>query len=116
MVPLAAVLALAAPPRATLDTGAARVPLAISSWCWGARCGAPIARSTRTAAVATGTLVTVELGFVPKRVQLAVGGKRLAVVRHGRDLSWRVERGGGLTLTATGARGWVTYVGRIRLR
>jgi hypothetical protein len=116
MVALAAALALAAPPKATLDTGAARVPLAISSWCWGTRCGAPIARSTRTAAVAAGTTVTVELGFVPKRVQLAVGGKRLAAARHGREVSWRAARGGGLTLTATGGRGWVTYVGRIRLR
>jgi hypothetical protein len=116
VLPLLAALALAAPPKATLDTGAAHVRLAISSWCWGARCGAPIARATRTASVATGTLVTVELGFVPARVHLAVAGKRLAVVTRGRAVSWRVQRGGGLTLTATGTRGWVTYVGRIRLR
>jgi hypothetical protein len=116
VLPLLAALALTTPPKATLDTGAARVPLAVSSWCWGARCGAPIARSTKVAAVSPGTLVTVELRFVATRVQLAVAGKRLAVVRHGREVSWRASRGGGLTLTATGARGWVTYVGRIRLR
>lgn len=116
MLPLVVALALATPPKAALDTGAARVPLAISSWCWRARCGAPIARSTRTAVVPAGTLVTVELAFVPKRVHLAVAGKALAVTRSGRALSWHARRGGGLTLTATGGSGWVTYVGRIRLR
>ncbi|HET7136851.1 MAG TPA: hypothetical protein VFI04_00720 [Gaiellaceae bacterium] len=116
MVPVLAAFAIAAPPKATLDAGAVRVPLAISSWCWGARCGAPIARSAKTAAVATGTLVTVELRFVPRRVQLAVAGKRLTTVTHGREVSWQARRGGGVTLTATGGRGWVTYVGRIRLR
>jgi hypothetical protein len=116
VVPFLAALALAAPPKATLDTGAARVALAISSWCWGTRCGAPIARSTKTATVAPDALVTVELRFVPRRVQLAVAGKRLSAVIRGREVSWRVQRGGGLTLTATAGRGWVTYVGRIRLR
>jgi hypothetical protein len=116
VVTLLAALALAVPPKATLDTGAARVPLAISSWCWRSRCGAPIARSTRAAAVPAGTLVAVELAFVPTRVHLAVGGKALPVSKRGRVVSWRVHRGGGLTLTATGSRGWVTYVGRIRLR
>ena len=116
MVAVLAALALAAPPKAALDTGGARVPLAISSWCWRGRCGAPIARSTRTAVVASGTLVTVELAFVPTRVRLAVAGKPLTVARSGRLVTWRASRGGGLTLTATGGRGWVTYVGRIRLR
>ncbi|HET7647606.1 MAG TPA: hypothetical protein VFK17_03485 [Gaiellaceae bacterium] len=116
MIPLLAAIALAAPPKATLDTGTARVPLAISSWCWGTRCGAPIARSTKIAAVAPGATVTVELRFAPARVHLAVGGKRLTAARRGREVSWVVRRGGGVTLTATGGRGWVTYVGRIRLR
>jgi hypothetical protein len=116
VVPLVAALVLAAPPKAALDTGAARVPLAISSWCWRSRCDAPIARSTKTALLVPGTLVTVQLAFVPTRVHLAVGGKALVVSRRGRAVSWRARRGGGLTLTATGGRGWVTYVGRIRLR
>jgi hypothetical protein len=116
VVAVLATLALAAPPKAALDTGAAQVPLAISSWCWRSRCGAPIARSTRTAVVPAGTPVTVELAFVPSRVHLAVAGKPLAVATRGRLVSWRARRGGGLTLTVTGGRGWVTYVGRIRLR
>jgi hypothetical protein len=116
VVTLLAALALAGPPKATLAVGAAHVPLAISSWCWRGRCGAPIAKSTRTAAMARGTLVTVELAFVPKRVSLAVAGAPVTPVVRGREVSWHARTGGGLTMTATGGRGWVTYVGRIRLR
>jgi hypothetical protein len=117
VVALFAALALAAaPPKATLETAAARVPLAISSWCWSSRCGAPIAKSTRTAVVPRGSLVTVRLAFVPRRVHLAIAGVQVRVVTQGREVSWRAARGGGLTLTAVGPRGWVTYVGRIRLR
>jgi hypothetical protein len=115
MIALIAVLALAGPPKATLDTGSARVPLAISAWCWGTHCGAPVARASKTATVTRGATVTVELTFVPKRVRLAVAGAPVATTTHGRDVSWTAARGGGLTLTATGGRGWVTYVGRLRL-
>jgi hypothetical protein len=116
VVTLAAALALAVPPRATLDTGAARVPLAISSWCWGSRCGAPITRSAKPVPAARGALVTVELAFTPRSVHAAVGGAPVAVPAHGREVSWRARTGGGLTLTATGGRGWVTYVARLALR
>jgi hypothetical protein len=40
----------------------------------------------------------------------------VTVTHHGSELSWRVTRGGGLTLHVTGPRGWVTYVGRIAIR
>jgi hypothetical protein len=116
VVALLIALALAGPPKASLTAGTSHVPLALSSWCWGTKCGAPIGKSTKTAVVSRGALVTVELGFVPKAVQVAVAGKRLAVVRSGHLVSWRAARGGGLTVNATGGRGWATYVGRIRLR
>jgi hypothetical protein len=116
VLPLVLALALAGPPQATLSTGSGSVRLAISSWCWGARCGAPIAAAARTAVVPRGRVVTVELAFVPKSVRLAVAGAPVTVLTHGREVSWSARRGGGLTLRVTGGRGWVSYVGRIRLR
>jgi hypothetical protein len=116
VVLVALVLATASPPAAYLDAGPARLPLALSSWCWGTRCGAPISASTKVARVARGTRLRVELGFVPTRSRLAVGGTPVTVLTHGSDLSWRATRGGGLTLKVTGPRGWATYVGRIAIR
>jgi hypothetical protein len=115
---LAAVLALALvrPPAAYLDTGAARVPLTISSWCWEARCGAPIAASRRVAVVGRRATVRIVLGFAPTDVHLFVGGVRVKPSLSGRELTWRAARAGGLSLTATGVRGFVTYVGRLSFR
>jgi hypothetical protein len=117
---LAAVVALvllaSGPPRAWLTTDAAHLPLAISSWCWGTKCGAPIAASTRIAAAPRGTVVRVDLGFVPTHAYVAIAGRAVAVETHGKELAWRASRGGGLTIRVTGGRGWVTYVGRIKLR
>jgi hypothetical protein len=110
------VLTLARPPAAVADTGAARVPLTISSWCWEARCGAPIARARRVITIRRGAVLVVRLRFAPTAVALAVGGVRVAPAVHGATVSWRVKRAGGLSLTATGERGFVTYVGRIALR
>lgn len=116
MIGILIALALAAPPRATLTAGTATVPLAVSSWCWGRHCGAPIAASTGTVAVARGGLVRVDFAFVPSTVRVAVSGRPVRVVLHNREISWRARAAGGLTISVTGARGWVTYVGRIRLR
>lgn len=116
MVALLVALALAGPPKATITNGTGTFPLAISSWCWGARCGAPIAASTKPATTYRGALVTVQLAFVPRRVSVAVAGKAMSPLVHGSLVSWRARIGGGLTVHATGARGWVTYVGRLRLR
>jgi len=114
---LAALLAAAVrPPAAYLDAGTARVPLTISSWCWAARCGAPIARSRHTAVASRGTVVRIELAFAPTQVRLVVGGAPVKVTVRRGVLSWRVTRGGGISLTATGVRGFVTYVGRLALR
>jgi hypothetical protein len=113
---IAIALSVSGPPHASLTAGTATVPLAVSSWCWGTRCGAPIAASTRTAAVARRTLVRVDLAFIPTHEHVAVAGRTVAVSVHGRELSWPATRGGGLTINVTGKHGWVTYVGRIRLR
>jgi hypothetical protein len=113
---LALLLGLAAPPTAYVSTGATHVPLAISSWCWGNRCGAPIAASTRTAVVSRGATVRVELKFEPRQAHVAVAGTRALVSTRGSEVSWRASRSGGLTVSVTGAQGWITYVGRLSVR
>jgi hypothetical protein len=113
---LALLVAVHVPPRAYLDTGSTHVPLAISSWCWGRRCGAPIARSAKRVIVPKGATLRAELEFVPSKVTVAIVGTRVPAVIHGRQVSWRATRPGGLTLRAENAKGWVTYVGRLALR
>jgi hypothetical protein len=116
MVALVAALVLAGPPRATIASGTVSVPLTVSSWCWRGHCGAPFSASSKTLVAAPGGLVSVQLAFVPKRVVLSVGGRSVALAVHGRILSWTARRGGGLTLRAVGSRGFVAYVGRLRVR
>ena len=113
---VALLLGVSRPPAAYLDTGSVRVPLAISSWCWGSRCGAPISAATRVAVVRRGSTLHAELAFAPTKTRLAVAGTPVAVATHGGELSWRVTHGGGLTLNVTGPHGWVTYVGRVVVR
>jgi hypothetical protein len=105
----------AAPPPATLVTTAGRAPLAISSWCWRGKCGAPISASKGQAMAKLGETIRVELGFVPTAAKVDVGGIRMRVTRSGRELSWIVRRGGGVAIRVTSRRGWVSYVGRLRL-
>jgi hypothetical protein len=111
-----ALLGVARPPAAYVSVGASQVPLAVSSWCWGAHCGAPIAASTKTATVSRGATVRVELKFAPTRARVAVGGVPEHVTTSGREITWRATHAGGMTINATGAQGWVIYVGRLRLR
>jgi hypothetical protein len=113
---VALLLGVARPPAAYVSVGASRVPLAISSWCWGAHCGAPIAASTRTAVLSRGSTVRVELKFAPTQARVAVGGVREQATSSGREITWRAAHAGGITIDATGAQGWVIYVGRLRLR
>jgi len=91
------------------------VPLTVSSWCWAARCGAPIARSRRTVVATRGATIRISLGFAPTQVHLAVGGAAVGSSLRGEILTWRARRAGGISLTATGVHGFVTYVGRLRL-
>jgi hypothetical protein len=113
---LALLLGVARPPAAYVSAGANRAPLAVSSWCWGAHCGAPIAASTRTATVSRGGTIHIDLQFVPTRVRVEVAGVRTKTTLAGREITWRATRGGGMTVNVTGPKGWVIYVGRLRLR
>ena len=115
VVALIAALVLAAPPRAVLSTPTGTVPLVMSSWCWNAHCGAPFSSAKKTAAAAHGSTVSVGLGFTPRHVRVAIAGKQVAAVVRGRVVSWAASRGGGVTVHATSPRGWVTYVGRLKV-
>jgi hypothetical protein len=113
---VALLLGVARPPAAYVRVGGSRVPLAISSWCWGTRCGAPIAASTRTATVSRGGTVHVELKFTPTGARVAVAGVREQATASGREVTWRAAHGGGMTIKVTATQGWVIYVGRLKLR
>ena len=112
LVLFAALALLTGPPRATIDG----VPLAVSSWCWGTKCGAPIAASAKTAVAPRDSTVIVDFAFDPSQVRVAVAGRPVLVVVHGHEATWHAGAAGGLTVSVTGARGWVTYVGRLRVR
>lgn len=58
----------------------------------------------------------VDFSFVPSSVRVAIGGRRIAVAAHNREISWRARQSGGVTINATGARGWVIYVTRLKVR
>jgi hypothetical protein len=116
LVLVALAVAFAHPPAGFVQTAAARVPLAISSWCWGTHCGAPIAASTKAASVARGSTVRVELQFTPTGARVAVAGVRQQAVTRGHEITWRATRSGGMTLRVTSAKGWVIYVGRLKVR
>ena len=115
MVAILIALALAAPPRATITTGAKPHPLAVSSWCWRTHCGAPIAASRRTVVARRGTTVRVDFAFVPTQVRVAVAGRPVTVALSGHEATWTAQAAGGLTINATGSGGWVIYVARLRL-
>ena len=59
--------------------------------------------------------MSVGLGFAPRHVRVAIAGKQVTAVAHGRVISWAASRGGGVTVHATGPRGWVTYVARLKV-
>jgi hypothetical protein len=115
VVALIAALMLAGPPKATLATTSGTVPLALSSWCWNTRCGAPFAATKKTARASRGSAVSIRLAFVPRHVRVAIAGKQVAAATSGRSVGWPASRGGGVTVHATGPHGWVTYVGRLKV-
>jgi hypothetical protein len=113
---VAVALALASPPKAYLDTGSARLPLSVVSWCWGAHCGAPFTASAKTAVLRRGTVARVEFSFAPTTVHVSVAGTPTTVTKSGHEISWPATKGGGVSIRVTGSGGWVNYVTRIRLR
>src|SRR3954447_7269219 len=107
-------LGLARPPAAYVEPG--HVRLAVSSWCWGSHCGAPIAASGKSAVLRRGARVTVAFAFTPATVRVGIGGRAVTVVRDGSEISWRATRAGGMTINVTGSGGFVAYVGRLVMR
>jgi hypothetical protein len=109
-------LVAAAPPAAYADTGTAHVRLAITSWCWDARCGAPLGSTGQRVLVTRGTSVRVELKFEPVAVTVNVAGGRVRPTTHGREVRWTATRAGGLTVNVKYLRGWVVYSARLAFR
>jgi hypothetical protein len=107
-------LGLARPPAAYVEPG--HVRLAVSSWCWRSRCGAPIAAYGKPVVLRRGTRVTVAFAFPPATVRVGIAGSEVAVLRHGKEISWRASRAGGMTINVTGSGGFVAYVGRLVVR
>jgi hypothetical protein len=101
------------PPAAYGEPG--HVRLAVSSWCWGTSCGAPIAASGKPVVVRRGSTVTVVFAVAPTTVRVAVSGASVSVRRRGSTISWAARRVGGMTINATFKKGFVTYVGRLAL-
>ena len=108
---IALLLTAVKPPTASADPG--HVRLAISSWCLGTHCGAPIAASGRPVVVKRGATVRVRFSVVPTSVRVAVSGKTLTVTRSGSVVSWPARRMGGMTINVTFRAGFVAYVGRL---
>jgi hypothetical protein len=113
---VALLLAAAHPPAAYVDTGTAHVPLAITSWCWDARCGAPLGHTDRRVVVARGAAVRVGLKFEALDATVNVGGGRARSTTRGHEVTWTATRGGGLTVNVKYRRGWVIYSARLALR
>jgi hypothetical protein len=107
-----AALALAGPPRATLN-GA---PLTVSAWCWGGKCGAPVAIAPPPVRVTRGATVRVDFRFAPADVTATVGGARVHLTLRGTEATWTARSGGGVTVSARSARGFIVYVGRLAVR
>ena len=104
-------LVLAGPPPATVNG----TRLAISSWCWASHCGAPISASARTIRATRGSTVRVQLSFEPAQAHFAIAGIRQAASIRGHEVDVKATRSGGFTLNVGSARGWVIYVGRLRV-
>ena len=115
-VVLALLLAFAAPPSAYVSTGTTHVPLAITSWCWDTRCGAPLGTATGRALVRRGSTVRLELKFDAVDANVTVGGASVHATVHGSEVTWTARHGGGLTADVKYRRGWVIYSGRLVLR
>ena len=110
----AASLALAArraARRRTLDDGGRDTCRSRSRRGAGTRAAARRSRRPRRRVlVARGSPVRVELAFDAGHGDRRDRRRtRSRPTTHGREVSWAATRGGGLTVHATGPRGWVTY-------
>jgi hypothetical protein len=111
---VALLLIAARPPAAYGEPG--HVRLAVSSWCWGSTCGAPIAASGKPVVVNRGSTISIGFAVAPTRVRVAVSGAPIKFTRRGSIISWPARRMGGMTVNVTFRRGFVAYVGRLVVR
>jgi hypothetical protein len=112
----AAQIGAAQPPAAYVDSGAKHVRLGITSWCWDARCGAPLGATGQRLVATRGAPVRVVLKLEPLDATVNVGGSREKATTHGEEVSWAATRAGGLTVYVKYRRGWVNYSARLALR
>jgi hypothetical protein len=112
----AAHIGAAHPPAAFVDSGAKHVRLGITSWCWDARCGAPLGATGQRVIVSRGASVRVELKFEPVDATVSVGGAHAKAAIGDREVSWTATHSGGLTVYVKYRRGWVIYSARVALR
>jgi hypothetical protein len=99
------------PPAAYGEPG--HIRLAVSSWCWGTTCGAPIAASGKPVVVHRGSTISIGFAAVPTSVRVAVSGAPIKFTRRGSTIYWPAKRMGGMTINATFRKGFVAYVGRL---
>jgi hypothetical protein len=113
---LLAALALAAarPPAAYGEPG--HVRLAVSSWCWGIACGAPIAAAGKPVVVTRGSTISIGFAVAPTSVRVAVSGAPVKLTKRGSEIFWTARRMGGMTINARFPKGFVSYVGRVVVR
>ena len=113
---VALLFGVAHPPAAFVDTGATRIPLAITSWCWDTGCGAPLGHSSRRITITRGAPVRVELKLEPLEATVTVAGTPARATVRGRELSWPAAHGGGISAFVKYRRGWVVYTARLAVR
>jgi hypothetical protein len=98
-----------APPPAWVETERGSFWLTYSGYCWAIRCvkegGVMLDSAVPRIVVRRGEVVRFHLGFQPRHVTLAVGPARSIRPEPARTLSWRVDRGGVVSLLAYSARG-----------
>jgi len=112
---LAALLLVAArPPAAYVEPG--HVKLAVSSWCWGTSCGAPISASGKPVVVSRGSTISIDFAVAPTSVRVTLSGAPVRFTRRGSTILWTARRMGGMTVSANFAKGFVSYVGRVVVR
>jgi hypothetical protein len=111
LLAVAFLLGVARPPAAYGEPG--HIRLAVSSWCWGTTCGAPIAASGKPIVVRRGATVSIGFAVTPTSVKVAVSGAPIAITRRGSTISWHAKRMGGMTVNVTYRKGFAAYVGRL---
>jgi hypothetical protein len=107
------------PPPAWIHTAHGDRWLAYSTYCWKTVCADYIHPAQRDdlprIVVGRREVVRFHFGFRPSGLMLEVGGKSYDLV-DAKAVSWRVRRGGVLTLSMGGSGGDASYAARLVVR